>query len=49
VGAVDSHLTDINRNSYVGVSKEEIRLLNLIKLILDAGWCLDSHGLLEML
>lgn len=49
VGGIQSDpITETARHSHIGVSQEEIRFLNLIKLVLDAGWCLDAHSYLEL-
>ena len=34
---------------FTGVTLEEIKFLNLLKLILDAGWCLDPNSLQDVL
>ena len=34
---------------FSGISDEELRFLDLTKLILDAGWCIDSHSFQEIL
>jgi hypothetical protein len=39
----------MKENIFVGVTDEEIKFLNLIYLILEAGWCIDKQSYEDIL
>lgn len=42
-----AQLTD--KEAYIGISSEEVKFVNLIRVLLDAGWCLDEASFMQVL
>ena len=37
--------SDLDEHAVIGVSPEEIKFMNMLRVLLDAGWCLDEASL----
>ena len=40
---------DKDEHAVIGVSPEEIKFMNMLRVLLDAGWCLDETSLVQVI
>ena len=45
----EAHSSTELQGSFVGVGVQEVKFVNLLKLILDGGWCIDERSYQDIL